>query len=138
MHRPQPAGRDLECYSEDPFLTGRMAIAYIDGLQGQGVGASIKHSVCNDFEFEQRTLSSQVAERALRETNLFPLRVAIHQAEPWDAMSAYNKVNGRSCSEDPYLLLDFLKGERAFDGAVIPDWIGTYTPTLPGVAGAFT
>ena len=70
MHRSQPAGRDLECYSEDPFLTGRMAIAYIDGLQGQGVGAGIKHSVCNDSKFEQRTLSSQVSERALREIYL--------------------------------------------------------------------
>ncbi|MGD8791310.1 MAG: glycoside hydrolase family 3 C-terminal domain-containing protein [Anaerolineae bacterium] len=128
MHRSPLAGRNFECYSEDPYLTARMAIAYIDGLQGGGVGACIKHFVCNDSEFERRSMSSQVSERALREIYLLPFQMAIHQAKPWAVMSAYNKVNGRWCNEDPYLLLDILKGEWGFDGAVISDWFGTYTP----------
>ncbi len=128
MHRSPLAGRNFECYSEDPYLTGRMAIAYINGLQNGGIGACIKHFVCNDSEFERKTISSQVPERALREIYLRPFEMAIHQAKPWTVMSAYNKVNGRWCSENPYLLLDILKGEWAFDGAVISDWFGTYTP----------
>lgn len=128
MHRSPLAGRNFECYSEDPYLAGRMAIAYINGLQSGGVGACIKHFVCNDSEFERKTISSQIPERALREIYLRPFQMAIRQAKPWTVMSAYNKVNGRWCSENPYLLLDILKGEWEFDGAVISDWFGTYTP----------
>ncbi len=130
IHRSPLAGRHFECYSEDPYLTGKMAIAYINGLQGQGVGACIKHFVCNDSEFERFTISSEVSERTLREIYLTPFRMAMREAKPWAVMSAYNSVNGTDCSENRYLLLDILKGEWQFDGIVMSDWFGTYSPNV--------
>ena len=127
IHRSPIAGRNFECYSEDPYLTGRMAVAYIKGVQSQGVGACIKHFVCNDSEFERFTISSEVGERALREIYLPPFLAAIQEAEPWSLMSAYNKLNGVYCSENQGLLLDLLKGEWGFQGLVISDWYGTYS-----------
>ncbi|MGD2177181.1 MAG: glycoside hydrolase family 3 C-terminal domain-containing protein [Anaerolineae bacterium] len=127
MHRSPLAGRNFECYSEDPHLASRMAVAYISGLQSQGVGACIKHFVCNDSEYERRTISSEVRDRALREIYLAPFRAAVQEAQPWAVMSAYNRVNGTYCSENPHLLLDILKGEWGFDGIVISDWSGTYS-----------
>ena len=125
IHRSPLNGRNFECYSEDPYLSGRMATAYINGLQSQGVGACIKHFVCNDSEFERFTMSSEVSERALREIYLTPFRMAVRDAEPWAVMSSYNKINGTWASENPYTLLDILKGEWGFDGIVISDWFGT-------------
>ncbi|MBN2499475.1 MAG: glycoside hydrolase family 3 C-terminal domain-containing protein [Anaerolineales bacterium] len=133
IHRSPLAGRNFECYSEDPYLTARMAIAYINGLQSQGIGACIKHFVCNDSEFERMSLSSEVNERALREIYLYPFQVALAEAKPWTIMSAYNKINGTYASENTYTLLDILKGEWGFDGMVISDWYGTYSPNItPG------
>jgi beta-glucosidase len=131
IHRSPLAGRNFECYSEDPYLTSRMAVAYIKGLQSQGVGACIKHFVCNDSEFERHTMSSEVRERALREIYLPPFRAALSEAQPWAVMSAYNKLNGVWCSENKHLLLDILKSEWGFDGIVISDWWGTYSPNVP-------
>jgi beta-glucosidase len=128
IHRSPLAGRNFECYSEDPYLAGRMAVAYVSGLQSQGVGACIKHFVCNDSEYERRTISSEVRERALREIYLPPFRAAVQEAQPWAVMSAYNRLNGTYCSENRRLLLDILKGEWGFDGIVISDWFGTYSP----------
>jgi beta-glucosidase len=131
IHRSPLAGRNFECYSEDPYLTSRMAIAYINGVQSQGVGACIKHFACNDSEFERRSLSSEVQERPLHEIYLYPFQVAIWEAKPWAVMSAYNQVNGVHCSENDRLLLDILKGEWRFDGLVMSDWFGTYSPNVP-------
>ncbi len=128
IHRSPLAGRNFECYSEDPYLTGRMAIAYIAGVQSRGVGACIKHFVCNDSEFERRSMSSQVEERPLREIYLRPFEMAIGESKPWAIMSSYNRVNGVHASENAYTLLDILKHEWRFDGAVISDWWGTYSP----------
>jgi beta-glucosidase len=128
IHRSPLAGRNFECYSEDPYLTARMAVAYIRGLQSQGVGACIKHFVCNDSEFERRLISSQVGERPLREIYLAPFWAALREAKPWAVMSAYNKINGTYASENPYLLLEILKDEWGFDGIVMSDWGGTYSP----------
>ena len=127
LHRSPLAGRNFETYGEDPYLSGRLASAYIQGLQGEGVGACIKHLVCNDSEFERFTISSDVDERALRELYLTPFRMAIAGAAPWAVMSAYNRVNGTYASEHAYLLRDILKGEWGFDGMVISDWYGTYS-----------
>src|SRR5512136_1787062 len=131
IHRSPIAGRNFECFSEDPYLTSRLATAYIVGLQSQGVGACIKHFVCNDSEFERQSISSQVSERPLREIYLRPFQLAIREARPWAVMSSYNRVNGTFASENDYTLLDILKGEWGFDGIVISDWYGTYTPNVP-------
>ncbi|HER33850.1 MAG TPA: glycoside hydrolase family 3 protein, partial [Halothiobacillaceae bacterium] len=128
IHRSPLAGRNFECYSEDPYLAARMAVAYITGLQSEGVGACIKHFVCNDSEFERKSMSSDVDMRALHEIYLTPFRIALREARPWAVMSAYNKVNGTWASENAFLLRDILKGEWGFDGIVISDWFGTYTP----------
>jgi len=130
MHRSPLAGRNFECYSEDPHLTGRLATAYITGLQSGGVGACIKHFVCNDSEFERHSNSSEVSERALREIYLRPFAIAVRDAKPWAVMSAYNRINGTYASENGYLLLDILKGEWGFEGIVISDWFGTYSPSV--------
>lgn len=131
-HRSPIAGRNFECFSEDPFLSGELATAYINGLQTQGVGACIKHFVCNDQEFERMSISSEVEERPLREIYLEPFRKAIALARPWAVMSAYNRVRGQHASENDYLLKTILKGEWGFEGIVMSDWYGTYTEKVPG------
>jgi beta-glucosidase len=131
IHRSPIAGRNFECFSEDPYLTSRMAVAYIKGLQSQGVGACIKHFVCNDSEFERQSISSEISERPLREIYLRPFQVAIREAKPWAVMSSYNRINGTYACENDYTLLDILKGEWGFDGIVISDWYGTYSPNVP-------
>jgi beta-glucosidase len=127
IHRSPLNGRNFECYSEDPYLTARIAASYIKGVQKQGVGACIKHFVCNDSEFERHSISSEVGERALREIYLPPFETAVKEADVWAVMSAYNKVNGAYCSENHYTLIDILKGEWSFEGIVMSDWGGTYS-----------
>jgi beta-glucosidase len=127
MHRSPLGGRNFECYSEDPYLTGQMAVAYINGLQSGGAGACIKHFVCNDSEFERLSISSEVGERALREIYLRPFEIAVRDAKPWAVMSAYNRINGTYASENSYLLLDILKDEWGFEGIIVSDWFGTYS-----------
>ena len=125
IHRTPLAGRNFECYSEDPHLTASIAVAFIRGVQSQGVGASIKHFVCNDSEFERHTISSEVDERTLREIYLVPFERAIAEAQPWSVMSAYNKLNGTHCSANNRLLTQILKQEWGFEGFVVSDWFGT-------------
>ncbi|HEX7167783.1 MAG TPA: glycoside hydrolase family 3 C-terminal domain-containing protein [Acidimicrobiales bacterium] len=135
MHRSPLAGRNFECYSEDPHLTARMAVAYIDGVQSQGVGACIKHLVANDSEFERFTISSEVPERALREIYLRPFEVAIAEARPVAIMAAYNKLAGTWCSEHAWLLTALLRDEWAFDGLVVSDWWATHSTCDAANAG---
>ena len=131
IHRTPIAGRNFECFSEDPYLSGQMAAAYINGIQRSGAGACIKHFVANDQEFERTSMSSEVAERPLREIYLEPFRLAMRAAKPWTVMSAYNKVNGTFASENDTTLKQILKDEWAFDGFVMSDWFGTYTAGVP-------
>lgn len=126
------AGRNFECFSEDPILSGTLAAAYIRGLQAEGVGACIKHFVCNDQEHARFSISAAVDERSLREIYLEPFRIAVEEAQPWAAMSAYNTINGITASEHP-MLDEVLRDEFGFDGVVISDWHGTYSP---GVAAS--
>ncbi|HEY3474132.1 MAG TPA: glycoside hydrolase family 3 N-terminal domain-containing protein, partial [Anaerolineales bacterium] len=111
IHRTPIAGRNFECYSEDPFLSGMLASAYIKGIQSTGVGACIKHFVANDQEYERFSISSEVDERTLREIYLEPFRIAIRNSNPWAVMSAYNRVNGTYACENNHTLLEILKGE---------------------------
>jgi beta-glucosidase len=135
MHRTPLAGRNFECYSEDPHLTARMAVAYVSGVQSVGVASCIKHFVANDSEFERFTMSSEVPERALREVYLRPFEVAIAEARPLAIMSAYNKLAGTWCSEHPWLLTDLLRDEWGYDGLVISDWWATHTTAEAANAG---
>ena len=127
IHRAPLAGRNFECYSEDPYLTTRMAVAYINGLQNEGIGACIKHFIANDQEFQRNSISSEVDERTLHEIYLPPFRAAVQEANVWSVMSSYNRMNGVYCSEDKALLIDLLKEKWGFDGIVISDWFGSYS-----------
>jgi beta-glucosidase len=131
IHRTPIAGRNFECYSEDPLLSGMIASAYIKGLQDKGKGACIKHFVANEQEFERFSISSEVDERALREIYLEPFRLAIRNSKPWAVMSSYNRVNGTYACENDHTLKDILKGEWGFDGIVMSDWFGTYDSRVP-------
>ncbi len=125
LHRVPVAGRNFEAFSDDPELTARLAVAYIEGVQSTGVGACIKHFVCNDQEHQRHTVSVEIDERTLREVYLRPFEIAVREARPAAVMSAYNKLNGTWCSENPELLLGILKGEWGFPGLVVSDWYGT-------------
>ena len=131
IHRTPIAGRNFECYSEDPFLSGMMASAYIKGIQDKGKGACIKHFVANDQEYERFSMSSEVDERTLREIYLEPFRIAIRNSNPWAVMSAYNRVNGVYACENDHTLNDILKGEWGYKGIVMSDWFGTYDKNVP-------
>lgn len=122
MHRTPLAGRNFECYSEDPWLTARLAVAFVDGVQSEGVGACIKHYAGNESEHQRMTMSSVIPERALREIYLLPFELAVAEARPWSVMGAYNRVDGIYACAHPRLLIEILKGEWGFDGAVISDW----------------
>ena len=135
IHRSPLAGRNFECYSEDPFLSARMAVAYITGVQSQGVGTSVKHFVANDSEFERHTISSEVDERTLREISLVPFEAAITEAQSWSIMSAYNKINGTYAADHHELLTTILKDEWGFDGFVVSDWFGSQSTVDAANAG---
>ncbi len=133
MQRSPLGGRNFECFSEDPYLSARMAVAYIRGLQSEGVGASVKHYVCNDEESERTTVSSEVRERALREIYLPPFKAAVCEAQSWTVMAAYNNVNGVPATENAYLLTGILRDEWGFDGVVVSDWFEAVKSTAASV-----
>ncbi len=133
IQRSPLGGRNFESFSEDPFLSARLAVAYITGLQREGVGASIKHYVCNDEEFERFSLSSEVRERALREIYLQPFQTAVREVQPWTIMAAYNLVNGIAASENSYLLTEILRNEWGYDGVVMSDWFMSVKSTAASV-----
>jgi len=135
LHRSPLNGRNFECYSEDPYLSARLAVAYIRGVQSKGVSATVKHFVGNDSEFERMTISSEIGERALRELYLVPFEAAVREGGTWALMTAYNKVNGIFAGEHPRLIGDILKGEWGFDGLVMSDWTGTHTTVEAANAG---
>ncbi len=129
------AGRTFESFSEDPLLTSRLAVAYVEGVQGGGVGCCIKHFACNDQEHERMTISAEVSERALREIHLAAFEAAVREAGVWSVMTAYNKVNGVYCGEQPDLIDGILRGEWGFDGLVMSDWFGTHSTAPAALAG---
>jgi beta-glucosidase len=125
IHRSPLNGRNFECYSEDPYLSAQMAVGYITGLQSQKVGATVKHFIGNDSEFQRNTISSEITERTLREIYLPPFEAAVKVGKTWGVMSSYNKINGVHADEHAELLQDILKNEYGFDGIVMSDWTGT-------------
>ena len=127
IHRTPLAGRNFECFSEDPHLSARMTVAYIKGLQTEGVASCVKHYLANDQEFERGTISSEVDERTLREIYLPPFEAAIREAGSWSIMGSYNRLNGTYANEHPWLLTTVLRGEWDWDGFVVSDWGGTHS-----------
>ncbi|CAN7262658.1 glycoside hydrolase family 3 C-terminal domain-containing protein [Devosia sp. LjRoot3] len=127
IHRSVTNGRNFECYSEDPFLSAQLAVGYITGLQGQGIGATIKHFVGNESEIERTTMSSEIDERSLREIYLIPFEWAVKKAGTWGVMSSYNRLNGTFTSEHNWLLSTVLRDEWGYDGIVMSDWFGSHS-----------
>ena len=121
LQRTPLGGRHFECYSEDPLLSGEIAAGFVRGVQGQGVGTTVKHLVGNDFETDRMEVDVRIDERTLREIYLAPFERVV-EAGGWGVMSAYNGVNGSPMSANGRLQDDILKGEWGFDGVVVSDW----------------
>lgn len=124
-HRTPLNGRAFECYSEDPYLSAVLAVAYVRGLQSEGVGATVKHYAGNDSEFQRNSIDSRIDERTLREITLPPFEAVVCDADPWCVMASYNRVNGVFAGEHAWLLQEVLKGDWGFEGVVMSDWFGT-------------
>jgi beta-glucosidase len=133
LHRSPLGGRHFEQFSEDPLLTGRIATAYVRGLQTHGVGACPKHYVCNDSETERQTLTVEVDERPLRELYMAPFERTVRETGAWSVMAAYGGVRGSPMTESD-LLRDPLKETWDFDGLVVSDWYATKTTVPAGRA----
>ncbi|MGW1208317.1 beta-glucosidase [Streptomyces sp. NPDC002499] len=134
LHRTPYGGRHFECFSEDPLLTARIGVAYVRGVQGGGVAATVKHFVGNDSETQRMTLDARIGERALRELYLAPFERIVGEGGVWAVMAAYNGVNGHPMTESP-LLREVLHEGWGFDGLVMSDWFAVRT-TEPSARAA--
>lgn len=121
IKRTPLCGRNFEYYSEDPYLAGEMAYAFISGVHGKGIGTSLKHFAANNNENYRFFQNSEVDERAFREIYVAAFERAL-EAKPWTVMCSYNKVNGAYASENPRLLNELLRGDLGFDGVIVSDW----------------
>lgn len=135
IHRSPLAGRNFECYSEDPLLTGRLAAAFIRGVQSRDVATTVKHYVGNEAEFERTTISSQIDERTLREIYLLPFELAVREGGSLGLMTSYNRVNGSYCTDHRDLLADILRDEWGFEGFVLTDWFAATDTVSSARAG---
>ena len=122
IKRSPLCGRNFEYFSEDPLLAGELGVAWVQGLQAHGVGASLKHFAVNNQESDRLRVSAEVDERTLREIYLAAFERIVTRAQPWTVMCSYNRINGVYASQDPWLLTDLLRGQWGFEGLVVSDW----------------
>lgn len=135
LHRTVLNGRNFECYSEDPWLSSEMAVAFVRGVQSTGVAATIKHYVGNESEYQRMRISSDISERALRELYLLPFERAVKEAGVWAVMTAYNRIDGTFAANHRRLVTDVLRKEWGFDGLVMTDWFAEHDTVAGVLAG---
>lgn len=135
LHRSPLFGRHFECYSEDPWLTGVLASAYIRGVQGEGVATTVKHFAGNESEFERFTADSQIDERTLRELYLVPFEHAVRDGGTLGVMTSYNRLNGTHLANSAAMVAGVLRGEWGFDGFVVSDWYAIGDTVQAAAAG---
>ena len=127
IQRIPTGGRTYEYLSEDPILSGSLAVAYTRGAQDDGTAVCLKHSALNNQEDYRGTVDVRISDRAMHEIYLRPFEMAVCEADAWGMMAAYNKVNGRWCSENHHLLTEVLRTQWGFPGMVISDWGGVHS-----------
>ncbi|GAB3916965.1 glycosyl hydrolase [Microlunatus endophyticus] len=135
MKRSPLCGRNFEYLSEDPLLAGVLAAALVQGIQGQGVGTSLKHFAANNQETDRMRVSAEIDQRTLREIYLPAFERVVKEAAPWTVMCSYNKINGTYASEHRWLLTDLLRGEWGFEGLVVSDWGAVHDRPVSLTAG---
>ncbi len=135
IQRTPLCGRNFEYLGEDPFLSSRMTVNYIEGEQAQGVSSCVKHFAANNQEYERGSINEIIDERALREIYLPAFHAAVQEAGVMTVMGAYNQINGQHCCENERLLNEILKNEWGFKGAVISDWGGVHHTDLAALNG---
>jgi beta-glucosidase len=128
-------GRNFECHSEDPWLSSEIAVAYVKGVQSEGVAATIKHFVGNESEFQRMSANSDIPERALRELYLLPFERAVKEAGVMAVMTGYNRVDGTFMADHHRLVTEVLRDEWGFDGLVMTDWMATHDTVRSVLAG---
>ena len=133
IKRSPLCGRNFEYFSEDPYLAGEMAAAFIQGVQSKNVGTSIKHFAANNQEHRRMSSSSNADPRTLREIYFPAFETAVKKAQPWTVMCSYNRINGVYASQDPWLLTKVLRDDWGFEGYVVSDW-GAVSDRVKGVA----